>query len=549
MHLKRTVRKWIPVIILLCFLWQTITHSSAGSSKDGSWDTDLRYNMSYVYFGSSASYIRHMDRTKDSLDEISPNYFNLNEDGTLALTSAVDQTFVDEMHRRGVSVVLFLSNHWDRGLGQAALSKREELVAFIVEAIRRYDLDGINVDLENLTDNERDQYTDLLRLLSEKLPDEKIIAVSVAANPYGITTGWKGSYDYEALGTYSDYLMIMTYDEHYQGGDPGPVSSLGFAEKSIQYALSKVPKEKIVLGIPFYGRIWNNGSSFPQGAGIGNEEAQMLIGQYEGKVVFDQETSAPYATITVKEKDQKPIINGKTIDAGTYTVWFENERSIKQKLQLIEKYHIKGTGSWSLGQETADTWDYYKLWSNGCHFDDVGNHWARDYIVKAYKKNWVKGATQTSFEPDRSLTRAEAAAMLVRLLKLPVNQGEEPGFSDVLGHWAQAEINAAKHHNIVDGVGNGYFDPDDPVTREQMAVMFYNVLNNLSVQGKGQSVMFPDVNLSSNPWSWQAIEEISKHGIVVGFADGYFRPKELLSRAQMAVMLGELAKITADSVK
>ena len=99
--------------------------------------------------------------------------------------------------------------------------------------------------------------------------------------------------------------MIMTYDEHYQDGDPGSVSSLGFAEKSIQYAVSKVPKEKIVLGIPFYGRIWKDGGGFP-GMGIGNEEVQALIARYGGKAVFDPNSSTPYATITIRAKITNP---------------------------------------------------------------------------------------------------------------------------------------------------------------------------------------------------------------------------------------------------
>ncbi len=546
MYLKRMALKLIPIILLLCFVWQTMVSSSAETISGA----DLRYNMSYVYFGSSGSYVPHMDRTNDSIDEISPNYFNLNKDGSLALTSAVDRAFVDEMHRRDIFVVPFLSNHWDRKLGQTALAKREELAEQIAEAVEEYALDGVNVDMENLTEKERDAHTDFIRILREKLGEEKIIAVSVAANPYDITTGWKGSYDYKGLGTHSDYLMIMAYDEHYQGGEPGTIASLNLAEKSIQYALGKVPKEKIVLGLPFYGRIWKEDTGFPQGAGIGNMEVEALIEQYGGNAIFDEKSATPYATITVKEKDQKPIIGGKPIDAGTYTIWFEDERSLKQKLELIEKYDIKGTGSWSLGQETADTWDYYKLWLNGCRFSDVGNHWARDYIIKAHKRNWVMGVTQASFVPDRSLTRAEAAAMLVRMLKLPVDPDDKPVFKDVSGHWAQGEIHTARRHNIVNGVGADRFEPEAPITREQMAVMLHNVLNDRSIsvkgspaEGKGHSADYSDVSMESNFWSLQAIDQVSKLGIVTGFGDGSFRPTEPLSRGQMTVMMSELTKV------
>ena len=72
------------------------------------------------------------------------------------LTPAVEQAFVDEMHRRGILVVPFLSNHWDRELGQAALTNRKKLAGQIAEAVEKYNLDGINVALENLTEHERD---------------------------------------------------------------------------------------------------------------------------------------------------------------------------------------------------------------------------------------------------------------------------------------------------------------------------------------------------------------------------------------------------------
>ncbi|NLM08109.1 MAG: S-layer homology domain-containing protein [Clostridiales Family XIII bacterium] len=82
-----------------------------------------------------------------------------------------------------------------------------------------------------------------------------------------------------------------------------------------------------------------------------------------------------------------------------------------------------------------------------------------------------------------------------------------------------------------------------------MAVMLSNVLNKLSITEKGQPIAFSDVSMNSNPWSWQAIGKIGKHGIATGFEDGSFRPKEQLSRAQMAVMLGELERTIADSTK
>ncbi len=536
MHLKRRLLKMIPVIVLFCFIFQTMVPSSAEEATN----TNLRYTMSYIYFGNSGSYTGHVDRAKGSLDEISPSYFDLNEDGSLALTNAVNKSFVAEMHSRGISVVPFLSNHWNRELGQAALANMDHLTEQLAEAVERYNLDGVNVDIENLTEKERDLHTEFVRLLKEKLPEGKIVAISVAANPYDINTGWKGSYDYEALGKHSDYLMIMAYDEHYNGSDPGTIASISMAEKSIKYALDKVPKEKIVLGLPFYGRIWQDGPGHPQGVGIGNMEVEELIEKYDGNITFDTKTMTPSATITVKAKDEKPKIGGTAIEPGTYIIWFENELSIKEKLKLVEKYDIKGTGSWSLGQETADTWGYYKLWSNGCYFEDAANHWASDYILKAYKNNWIRGVTDTAFSPEKSLTRAESAAMLVRMLGLTTKTGEVPAFTDISGHWARDEIITAWNANIVKGISEDFFEPEAPVTREQMAVILNNILKMYSISGSGQAVSFSDVGTGDESWSSDAIKQAGRMGILSGFEDGSFRPGEALTRGQMTTIMHKL---------
>ena len=95
----------------------------------------------------------------------------------------------------------------------------------IAAAIEKYNLDGVNVDIENLTEQDRGKVCSFIRQLRWKIPPEKTVAVSVAANP-GLTSGWYGSYDYEELAKYSDYLMVMAYDEHYAGGRQGMIASI-----------------------------------------------------------------------------------------------------------------------------------------------------------------------------------------------------------------------------------------------------------------------------------------------------------------------------------
>lgn len=512
-----------------------------------------RFNMSYVYFGNSGSYTGLVENTKGSLDDISPSYFDLEEDGTLKITAAVDRNFIADMHARGIKVTPFLSNHWDREMGINALDNREQLALQIAAAIEEYNLDGVNVDIENVTHNEAAAYVDLLSLLRKKLPSGKSVSVAVAVNPYGITEGWQASYDYAALAQYSDYLMLMAYDEHYQGyvNNPGsaagPVAGFQFVEDSIKAALKGVPADKLVLGVPFYGRLWKRGASYG-GYGISNYMVEDMIREYKGTVVYDYTKKSPRAVITIGAADRKPVVFGKKLEAGTYDIWFENEASIKRKLELVEKYDLKGTGSWSLGQETKSTWDYYSMWLDGIFFGDIQRHWAKSYILTALDRGWMNGMSSTAWMPDAPMTRAQAAALLVRVLDIskPSLDANESVFTDTKGHWACAEIEAAFRYGLVKGIGSGKFAPEAVLTREQMAVMLYRIMKvgEQLPESEGQSpktegqwqTRFPDVTEGNSSWSFEAIMAMSEAGLFEGFPDGTFCPKDAMSRGQIAAL-------------
>lgn len=498
---------------------------------------EKNFNMSYIYFGNSGDYTGYVDGTEGSLDDISPSYFNLNEDGTLKLTMAVDPAFISQMHSRGIKVTPFLSNHWNKQQGINALTNRELLSSQIVSAIEEYNLDGVNIDIENVTENERDLYTDFMRLLREKLPEGKSLSAAVAVNPYGMTTGWQSSYDYEKLALYSDYLMLMSYDEHYQGGAAGPVAGYPFVEKSIKAALEKVPSDKLVLGIAFYGRLWKQGSSYG-GYGISNDTVDSLVAKYRGKISYDSTQQSPKATITILSSDVKPKVFGKTLDAGKYDIWYENEQSIKSKLALVEKYNLKGSGSWSLGQESQNTWDYYSLWLNGAFFKDAQSNWARQPILDVISKGWMIGVSDTEFMPDSPVTRAQAAVILVRALGLDTAEaGGQASFSDTVSHWAFAQIETAKQYGLVEGTGNGKFEPDAALTREQMAVLLDRVLK----LGSSSNAAFPDVTPEGEAWSFSAINRIAAAGILQGYPDGGFHPDDKIVRGQMAALMDRSA--------
>ncbi|MDR7855554.1 glycosyl hydrolase family 18 protein [Tissierella sp.] len=488
------------------------------------------FNMTYSYFGNGYDLIESLNNTGGILDVISPTYFDLTSDGHLKITEQFNPHIIRQMQNKGYRVVPFLGNHWDRNVGRVALKNKDVLIKELVDTINEYNLDGINVDIENLTVEDRDDFTLFIKELRESLPREKEVSVAVAANPHGYTEGWYGSFDYLRLAEYADYLMIMSYDEHYETGDPGPVASIGFVEQSIKYALRYAPPSKIVLGLPFFGRYWKDDGSI-KGKGTSLVRIEELIKKYSGTVTFDNQLKSPKANINITGYE-------KDIPQGRYTLWFENQESILNKLRLIEKYNLKGAGSWSLQQATQNIWTVYNQWYKGSRvFIDVDEGWATAPILSISEKGWMIGTRDFYFEPNRALTRAEAATLLVRVLELKNNYSTIPYFRDVpYNHWAKKDIEIAAQHKLMEGLGNQRFAPNESLTREEMATLLTRLLKISPSQNLKNP--FKDIDYSS--WSYPYIVTMAKENIFTGYEDGTFRPKEKVTRAQMAALLDRI---------
>lgn len=503
------------------------------------------FNMSYLFFGGPNSYLNQVNATKGSLDVVAPSYFDITKEGELEVTWSLQSSFINEMHRRNIKVVPFLSNHWDKTAGINGLEKRRALAQAVAAAIEKYNLDGVNVDIEGIGAAYRDAHTDFIKLLRQHIPNNKEVSVAVAANPNGWTAGWHGFYDYKGLSEYADYLMIMAYDESWDSPDSpiGPVASISFSERSIQYAIKQgVPKDKIVYGLPFYGRIWKLDGPTAEGRrltgwGVSSTRVDPVVKKFNGKILFDEKTQSSYATFTIP-KGEHHLIGSTKLTEGNYVIWYENERSLKAKLRLPTKYGIKGTGSWALFHETPDTWDYYTLWLNGRFFTDVKpGFWAEGNIHFISQKGWMTGTSSTTFAPNAPLTRAEGAVILVRALGKDEGTPQATRFNDVAGHWAQNEIELARELGYIQGVGENYFQPDTPLTREQLAQILYNIFQYPTDDLKDN--IFPDV--SPDEWSYKPVMAIYQQGHISGFDDGTYRPKEISRRAQMAALMERMS--------
>jgi len=173
-------------------------------------------------------------------------------------------------------------------------------------------------------------------------------------------------------------------------------------------------------------------------------------------------------------------------------------------------------------------------------FNDIKNHWAKDDIEVLASKHIVEGVDANNFAPDKTITRAEFAAMMIRLLRIPEEtyKGE---FSDVkTGDWYANAIEAAYKAGIILGDGSN-MRPNDKITREEMASIAMRVYGKLAAYNEEQldKTMFNDDNIISD-WAKNAVANAVKQGIINGEPNNMFAPKGNATRAEAAAVIYNL---------
>lgn len=162
---------------------------------------------------------------------------------------------------------------------------------------------------------------------------------------------------------------------------------------------------------------------------------------------------------------------------------------------------------------------------------DIAGHWARDNINELVATGAVGGYPDSSFKPDRTITRAEFATILVKAFK--IESGEGKIFGDTASHWARESIAAAAAAGVVNGYPDNTFKPDSQITREQMAVMTAKAAH---LEQISPDTTFVD-SQNISPWAREAIAMVVKAGIATGYPNHTFQPKGKATRAEAVTMI------------
>lgn len=294
------------------------------------------------------------------INVIAPTWFYLNDnDGNIY--SLASRDYVTYCHEQGVEVWGLISNlenpEADTTYVMTHTSTRDYLTNQIIAAAIEYDLDGINLDFEALSNEAGDAYVQFIRELSIKCENNDLV---LSVDNY-VPSSYTEFYNRAEQAVFADYVIIMAYDEHYSGSeDIGSVSSIGFVQNGVKDTLKEVPAEQIILGLPFYSRVWE--LTPKEGSG---EDVESVSEDYvpytftcteEGMQTTEDICTANGAKMVWSEEDGQYVAEYES-EGKRHKVWMENEESLEQKLKVMKENNLAGAAYWKLGLERPTAWD------------------------------------------------------------------------------------------------------------------------------------------------------------------------------------------------
>ena len=282
---------------------------------------------------------------------LSPFSYSLTPDGELA--APPDERLIERAKESAVMPLMVVTNISEGTFSTEVLSQilasedaRERLISSIMTELENKGYYGVNLDIEYISPDDKDAYNDFLRELSERLHNENYILITSVAPKY--SADQQGilyeSHDYKVQGEVADYVIIMTYEWGFTYSSPMSVQPIEEVRKVLEYAITEIPSEKIIMGMPNYGYNWN--LPYTRGTAatsIGLSAALDTAIKHNSEILYDEKTQTPYYYYT---------------ENGTgHVVWFDDAKSIDAKLRLVDEFNLAGASYWTINRCFIPNWE------------------------------------------------------------------------------------------------------------------------------------------------------------------------------------------------
>lgn len=221
-----------------------------------------------------------------------------------------------------------------------AFGLRDRFERSLAKAAEEYD--GLCIDMEYIPARDKENFFSFLASMKRRI-GEKMLSVCVPARTRTLSND---IFDYSEIEAIADRIIVMAYDEHWSTSEPGPVASLQWCSNVADYALSIIPKEKLVMGLPFYGRTWQ-------------AERHAAAWYFSG---INRRMLENNIAIIERDEGGVPKINYEA--TVTITGYFDDTYSLVQKCRLYERKGIANVSFWRIGQEDALFWQWVSVKDN-----------------------------------------------------------------------------------------------------------------------------------------------------------------------------------------
>jgi spore germination protein YaaH len=333
--------------------WVTVIHIPYVPPRDFSWKPETgKISLSWHSMYSGTPDMTGVEKI-DGLDVLSPRWFEvIDEHGNLK--NIADLNYTRWAHEQGYKVWAMVVNNFSDAQETSRLlnstEARENLIRQLLVFASLYEVDGINFDFENVLKQDKDMLTQLMREAVPLLKEQGLTVSIDVGVPDGSDT-YSLCYDHQALGEIMDYVMLMTYDQHWHGSPvAGSVAQYVWVENRLRRTLEMVPNEKLLLGIPFYSRLWEETVTTDGKVSVKTAKTPSIQG------MRNIAKASEGASITWDDVSKQFYLEYREGDS-LYRMWIEDENSLNYKTSLVLKYNLAGVCSWDYNCSDRRVWE------------------------------------------------------------------------------------------------------------------------------------------------------------------------------------------------
>jgi len=313
------------------------------------------------------SFMAHVDK----IDILVPAWYSVDADGLVSGGPNPEVLEVAKQHHVPVMPIVANANFNQQDFHELSSEplKYDQMLTFLLRACKENGYVGFQFDFENVHWTDQEQLTRMVRSVANEFHKENLLlTIATVPNAPGapgeggfsawIYENWRGAYSLQSLAEYVDYICLMTYDQHTRWTTPGPVAGWKWTTENLEYALKRVPPQKLSLGIPLYGYHWYAGTPVkgtqqagfpptdkpnPSADYISTNDALDLAKAYGGHVQWDD--TDRYAWFFFYRDDMREWI------------FFTDTRTFQERYALVKQKGLQGFCSWVLGEEDPGIWD------------------------------------------------------------------------------------------------------------------------------------------------------------------------------------------------